>query len=56
LCKPDVILSPSDVRVVGCFVIITVPLAFGEADSHHRRYSFDAEGVNSASPLNYLVI
>ena len=55
LLKPDAILSPSDVRAVGCFVITTVPLVVGEADDHHHRYSSDAAGVNSASPSNHLV-
>jgi hypothetical protein len=44
-----------EVRAVGCFVITAVPLAFGEADGHHHRYSSDAAGVNSASLPNRLV-
>jgi hypothetical protein len=55
LWKSDAILSPSNVRAVGCFVITAVPLAFGEAEGHHHCYSSDAAGVNSASPPNRIV-
>jgi hypothetical protein len=55
LWKSDAILSPSDVRAIGCFVITAVPLVVGEADGHHHCYSSNAAGVNSVSPPNHLV-
>jgi hypothetical protein len=55
IIKTDAILSPSDVRVVGCFVITAVPLAVGEANDHHHRYSSNMVGVNSVSPQNRLI-
>jgi hypothetical protein len=50
--KLDEILSPSDVSVVHCFVNTTVG---GGTNIQHRRYMYDAAGIKSVSPSNYLV-
>jgi hypothetical protein len=39
--------------VVYCFVITTT---VGGANIQHRRYTYDAAGIKSVSPLNHLVI
>jgi hypothetical protein len=41
-------------KVVGCFVITAISLAFGEEDGHHHRYLTNAAGVNSTSPPYHL--
>ena len=52
IVKPDEILSLSDVSAIHCFVITTVG---GGANVQHRRYTYDAAGIKSISPLNPLV-